>query len=125
MNKASELLSALEQDQANALERFYEDWDGIVADVNYKRVSESTCCLRLSPVYDSTICLCPILAVYLRRFGVREESNSSYMRIGNALGLSHTDIRRLVSASDGWSDRKLDSYRVRLFKPFGGERHKT
>ena len=115
MNKASELLSALEQDQANALERFYEDWDGIVADVNYKRVSEATFYLRLAPVYESAICLCPILAVYLRRFGVREESNSSFMRIGNALDLSHTDIMGLVKASDGGSD---SLYRKRLYAPF-------
>ena len=117
MNKASELFAALEQDQEKALERFYKEWDEICNNDAYEQVTTNVS-IRLSIKGRPAVCLCPIIAVYLQRYGLLK-SNGEYQYVAYELDLSFHDTNQIVRASDGWIPEGLSaSYRVRLLKPF-------
>ena len=118
-NKPSQLLAALEQDQEKALERFYADWDKMVGSDTYKFITWPT--LRLSLKSRPEVCLCPIIAVYLQRYGT-VKNNGDYRSVGIALDLSHADTNRIASASDGYIRSELQPYKERLFRALKGER---
>ena len=120
MNKPSELLAALEQDQENALERFYKEWDEVVNSNLYEHINLQTCSIRVLPVKNVTFCcVCPIIAVDMHRYGLDSpRNNGDYRMVGTALGLSHAQIRGIVNASDGWApDPTTDPYYLRLVQP--------
>ena len=110
--KASELLLRLEYDQEKALESFFKDWDEIVktceVDVTFGYI-------RARP---NGKCLCPIIAVYFKRYGVIEPNTRAISLAVSSLGLSMVTAGYLVSAADYEDGMKpIKGYRQRLLKP--------